>query len=1010
MPKSVSHHSHQDHLEPCQYLQIVDTIIVILDRRGHVKFINRKGCKVLGWPRSAIVGKSWFKTFLPPSIRLQTGRIFRKLMHGQLKGGEYFENPVLTRKKEERLIRWHNTFLRNEEGKIVEILSSGEDIAEQERSEKQLRESKEQLRALSENLANGMVYQIESDRAGRKKRFTYISPAVRRMHGVTPEKVLEDPGVIYRQVFSKDRSIVARAEARAARSLKILEVETRIQLPNGDLRWRRFASAPRLSLDGKRVYWDGIELDITERKKAEDALKGSKEQLELIADRMSDGLAIADVKTKKFLYVNKKFARMFGYSQKDILRKTIMDIHPSRELTHILRQFRGLLQKKIKVSTNVPCCCKKGKIFYADITGQSLIYNGRLAMMGIFRDVTEQKKATELLSQRESYLSAILENQPGLVWLKDRASRLLAVNEKFANASGYKDPKKLIGKKDLDIWPEKLARKYRADDQKVMRSRKSLVTEELVKTREALKWHETFKTPVYDARRRIIGTSGFGRDITERRAMELQLKETKERLEYLLGVTKTGVDVIDADFNLHYVDPAWQKVYGDPAGKKCYRYFMRRRKPCPGCGIPRALRTKKINITEEVLPQEGRIIEVHSIPFRDPGGKWMVAEFNFDITQRKKMEESLRENRHQLLQIIDTVPHMIFAKDKDSRFLLVNQAVARAYNKSPKELIGIRRADIHTVPAELEQYLQIDREILKDGKPRVISAESFTDAYGKKHVLQTIKIPFHLAGVKDPCILGVSVDVTEQKKVEEFRNDIVRTVSHELRTPLSIQKEGINLVLDGSLGPIAPKQKMILETVMRSVNRLSRMISSLLDISRIETGKIELRKGPVDLGVLARDVVFEFKKKAEERGIELRLELPEENIMVLADADRITQVIMNLVDNALKFTEHGTVEISAKISKGRAECAVRDTGIGISKEHLSKMFEKFQQFARTAGGGEKGLGLGLPITKGIVEMHGGRIWVQSEWGKGTKFTFTLPLFKKDISKVKNGAAYAVKEA
>ena len=251
-----------------------------------------------------------------------------------------------------------------------------------------------------------------------------------------------------------------------------------------------------------------------------------------------------------------------------------------------------------------------------------------------------------------------------------------------------------------------------------------------------------------------------------------------------------------------------------------------------------------------------------------------------------------------------------------------------------------------------------------------------------------------MVGAKEDSILGVSVDVTEQKKVEDFRNDIIRTVSHELRTPLSIEKEGISLLIDEMMGPVNTQQKEILETVMRSIDRLARMISSLLDVSSIETGKIKLSQKMTDLEPIIKDVIFEFKKRADEKSIDLSMKPGGCAVQVLMDPDKITQVLSNLVDNAIKFTpKGGTVRISLAVLKNEVECEVRDTGIGIAPENIVKAFEKFHQFARQDGPGEKGFGLGLSIAKGIVELHGGRIWIESEFGKGTRATFSLPLYQ-----------------
>jgi nitrogen-specific signal transduction histidine kinase len=251
------------------------------------------------------------------------------------------------------------------------------------------------------------------------------------------------------------------------------------------------------------------------------------------------------------------------------------------------------------------------------------------------------------------------------------------------------------------------------------------------------------------------------------------------------------------------------------------------------------------------------------------------------------------------------------------------------------------------------------------------------------------------------------------QELDRLKSDFISTVSHELRTPLSITKEGISLILDRIPGEINEKQEKILNTARGNIDRLARIINSLLDISKIEAGKVELKKELVDITSLIKQVVSSFESKAKEKGLELRAVFNnKERIDLYVDADRIIQVFTNLVGNAMKFTDRGYIEISANEKNNEVECFVSDTGRGISKEDLPKVFSKFQQFGRVAGPGEKGTGLGLSIAKGIVEMHKGRIWVESELGKGSKFTFTLPKFSaEEVFKeyVSNGIKEAMKK-
>ena len=172
------------------------------------------------------------------------------------------------------------------------------------------------------------------------------------------------------------------------------------------------------------------------------------------------------------------------------------------------------------------------------------------------------------------------------------------------------------------------------------------------------------------------------------------------------------------------------------------------------------------------------------------------------------------------------------------------------------------------------------------------------------------------------------------------------------------------------------------------------MTIDLLDISKLEAGKIKLNKEFIAIGDLIEEAVLLFGLKAGNKGLELRTRLPEKDISIYADKDKIFQVLTNLIGNAVKFTEKGSVEVSVVQEENYIEVAVVDTGRGMSKDDVGNLFTKFKQFGIALQGLEKGAGLGLCISKDIVELHKGEIWVESELGKGSKFIFTLP---RDLS-------------
>ena len=261
-----------------------------------------------------------------------------------------------------------------------------------------------------------------------------------------------------------------------------------------------------------------------------------------------------------------------------------------------------------------------------------------------------------------------------------------------------------------------------------------------------------------------------------------------------------------------------------------------------------------------------------------------------------------------------------------------------------------------------------------------------------KNLTRMQRAMLHMMGDLDIAKKEAEKAEKELRKLDQLKRDFISTVSHELRTPLAITKEGISLILDKIPGKINEQQEKILSTARSNIDRLARIIDELLDVSKIEAGKVELKRGLVDIAGLIRQVASSFELNLKEKNLELKINVPEKQIDAFVDPDKLIQVFTNLIGNALKFTDRGYIEISLQEKEKEIECVVADTGLGISEEDLPKVFSKFEQFGRLPGPGEKGTGLGLAITKGIIELHGGKIRVESKLGQGAKFSFILPKY------------------
>lgn len=260
-----------------------------------------------------------------------------------------------------------------------------------------------------------------------------------------------------------------------------------------------------------------------------------------------------------------------------------------------------------------------------------------------------------------------------------------------------------------------------------------------------------------------------------------------------------------------------------------------------------------------------------------------------------------------------------------------------------------------------------------------------TKPFDLQELMARIHVGLRIIGLKN----SLEKHIEKLKELDQFKSDFISTVSHELRTPIAIMRGGVSLCLDGIAGELNSKQQDILNDTLENIDRLNRLVTDLLDVSKIEAGKLSIRRSSVDLKKIAEKIKRDFLSQISEKGLQFILDISEKPLLAYLDKDRIIQIFTNLVSNSIRFTEEGSITLKIEDDDRYIKCAVSDTGVGISKENIPKLFSKFEQFGRVEGPGYKGTGLGLTITEALVNKHGGTIRVDSEFGKGTCFHFTL---------------------
>ncbi len=360
------------------------------------------------------------------------------------------------------------------------------------------------------------------------------------------------------------------------------------------------------------------------------------------------------------------------------------------------------------------------------------------------------------------------------------------------------------------------------------------------------------------------------------------------------------------------------------------------------------------------------------------------------LDEFKKEAQSLRNGKER----IDNIVHHM----ADGMVVLGPKGEILMANPIAESLLGITKQDIGKPIKEVvksEHLLSLVKS-MPQGKEGVIEKdiELFSTAEATKRVLRTSS-----AVLADPDGNTVGMvttlnDITKQKELDNLKNTFVANVSHELRTPLVSMEKSLSLIITKTAGEINKDQEQFLSIAQRNLKRLTLLINDLLDLSKLEAGKLQLKRELTGIKKVIDESVDGLNTWAGTKGIHLEKAvqegLPELNI----DPNRLIQVLNNLIGNAIKFTpKDGKVTIEAKLGEAGREIQVSviDTGIGIPQENLPKIFSKFYQIGERSASDIGGTGIGLSIAKEIVELHGGRIWVESEHGHGAKFIFALPL-------------------
>ncbi|OGW75713.1 MAG: hypothetical protein A2Z72_03330 [Omnitrophica bacterium RBG_13_46_9] len=504
---------------------------------------------------------------------------------------------------------------------------------------------------------------------------------------------------------------------------------------------------------------------------------------------------------------------------------------------------------------------------------------------------------------------------------------------------------------------------------------------------------------------------------------EAKIQETNtEFFKHMLDSANLGGLFVNTNRTIIYCNDKIRTIFGYPlteiVGKQTDFLYGDRRNPADKDEIYKAVEKRGFHVGNALgLTSEGKKIKIRLTTFTVKPNNGVVI-----FVEKDDRNTGLGIRTEHLLQdFLDTVPDMIYFKDLDNRFIMVNNAHARALNLTPEEVKG--KTDLDFFPEEIaKQYYKDDTYVIRTGKAIVGKIEKAKRPDGGTTYVSTTKVPHYDENGKIVGTIGITHNITDKMIAEEelrahkdnlealvkrrtkelkgsnerllymykMKSEFTNMVSHELRTPVAAIRILVETLKKGRVRDEKLKDEYY-DMILEESDRLTRLINDILDFSKLENKKMKFKIIQGDLNEVVTQVLKSYEAAIHKKGLKLTVDLDQSLPLVAYDADRMTQVFHNVMHNALKFTEKGSIRVVSQAETEEAKIVIRDTGCGIKTEDLPRIFQKFEQVSTEERPGNGGTGLGLAICKQIMEQLGGTISVRSTFGKGSEFTIALPL-------------------
>lgn len=769
---------------------------------------------------------------------------------------------------------------------------------EHQRTEAALRESKQRLDSILNSIED-VVWSVSATTYD----VLYLSPATEKVYGRPVQAFFDNPN-LWVEVVHPDDSERVKAFNQFLLEQGTLAMEYRIFCPSGEVRWLYDRGRVTYDESGTPIRMDGIVTDITARKHTEEALRQSEERFRAMFERTNAVKLLIEPESGAIVDANPAASRYYGYSHSELITKTIHNISTllpeqvNAEIRQAKLEERNYFLFRHQLAS--------GEIRDVQVYSSPIEIQGCILLLSIIQDITERQQAEELLRDSETKFRTFLEMASEAIIVTNADSEIVIFNAKAQDLFGY-EPAEVLGHRVEFLMPERFHQRHIAHrvgyreqpTKRSMSKTKNLYAQRKNGSEFPI---EAGLSPVQTKDGLFVMT--FLTDITERKQAEEEIKRLNEslarradeletRYQQIVELAEEGVWVIDSEAKTTYVNHAMARMLGyteeEMVGRSLFDFLHETEHPIVNTNLERRKQgvAEKHEFKLKTKDGKPRWTYMSTSPVLDENGKllWSCA-LVYDITERKKAEEQLRESAE--------------------RISLANAELARA---------------------------------------------------------------------------------------TRLKDEFLASMSHELRTPLNAILGLAEALQEEVYGSLTERQRRSIVTIEQSGKHLLELINDILDLSKIESGKMELQIAPVSVQSLCESSLTFIRQQAHHKNIRLSSEIAQDIGDIEVDERRIRQVLVNLLNNAVKFTPNGgevRLEVEADSDAEILQFSVIDTGIGIAPENLDKLFKPFVQLDSSLSRRYAGTGLGLALVRRIVEVHGGSVSLESEVGKGSRFSVILP--------------------